>query len=191
GVPNAVLLASLPQSNKEAGDQNGMRALETLAHTFGRVQAIWKPVATEEAFEIVRRRLFTAPSNAAAVDEVCNAFAEYYREGAINFPQETQESRYLSRLRQAYPIHPEIFDRLYDDWSSLDNFQRTRGVLKFMAKVIHCLWQEGNADPLIMPGSLPLYHGDTRNDIIAYLPQGWDPVLEKDIDGERSEAQRM
>ena len=29
-----------------------------LEKTFGRVQALWKPVATEEAFEIVRRRLF-------------------------------------------------------------------------------------------------------------------------------------
>lgn len=191
GVPNAVLLASLPQSNKEAGDQNGIRALDALAHTFGRVQAIWKPVATEEAFEIVRRRLFSTPTTPAAVDAVCTAFADFYRDSAIHFPQETQESHYLTRLRQAYPIHPEIFDRLYEDWSSLDSFQRTRGVLKFMAKVIHRLWQEGNADPLIMPGSLPLHHGDTRNDIVAYLPQGWDPVLEKDIDGERSEAQRM
>jgi predicted AAA+ superfamily ATPase len=33
-------------------------ALRALEKTFGRVQALWKPVATEEAFEIVRRRLF-------------------------------------------------------------------------------------------------------------------------------------
>jgi uncharacterized protein len=28
-----------------------------------------------------------------------------------------------------YPIHPELFDRFYNDWSSLDKFQRTRGVV--------------------------------------------------------------
>jgi hypothetical protein len=33
-------------------------ALRALEKTFGRVQALWKPVATEEAFENVRRRLF-------------------------------------------------------------------------------------------------------------------------------------
>jgi len=34
-----------------------------------------------------------------------------------------------------------VFDRLYEDWSTLDSFQRTRGVLKLMAKVIHRLWK--------------------------------------------------
>lgn len=58
-------------------------------------------------------------------------------------------------MEQAYPIHPEIFDRLYEDWSTLDNFQRTRGVLKLLAKVIYRLWKDGNNDPMIMPGSCP------------------------------------
>ena len=91
-------------------------------------------------------------------------------------------------MLRAYPIHPEVFDRLYEDWSTLDNFQRTRGVLKLMAKVIYRLWKDGNNDPLIMPGSLPLYDSDTRNDVIYNLPAGWDPVLERDIDGERAET---
>jgi predicted AAA+ superfamily ATPase len=64
-VPTAVLLASLPESDKEAGSQRGVRALEALAHYFGRVQALWKPVATEEAFEIVRRRLFSVDQRQA------------------------------------------------------------------------------------------------------------------------------
>ncbi|WP_328984644.1 DUF499 domain-containing protein [Thiorhodovibrio winogradskyi] len=58
GVPTAVVLASLPESEIEAGSQRGAAALRALEHVFGRVQALWKPVATDEAFEIVRRRLF-------------------------------------------------------------------------------------------------------------------------------------
>ena len=54
----AIVLASLPESEVEAGSQRGVAALRALEKTFGRVQALWKPVATEEAFEIVRRRLF-------------------------------------------------------------------------------------------------------------------------------------
>ena len=57
-----------------------------------------------------------------------------------------------------------------------------------MAKVIHRLWKDGNNDPFIMPGNLPLYDAETRNELIYYLPQGWDPVVEGDIDGERSET---
>ena len=187
-VPTAVLLASLPESDKEAGSQRGVKALEALAHYFGRVQALWKPVATEEAFEIVRRRLFASINDKLAMESVCRAFADFYTANRDDFPQETQESRYFERLVHAYPIHPEVFDRLYEDWSTLDNFQRTRGVLKMMAKVIHRLWKDGNNDPLIMPGSLPLYDADVRNEVIYYLPQGWDPVLERDVDGERAET---
>jgi len=187
-VPTAVLLASLPESEKEAGSQRGVRALEALAHYFGRVQALWKPVATEEAFEIVRRRLFAAINDKLAAESVCRAFADGYTANRDDFPQETQESRYFERLVHAYPIHPEVFDRLYEDWSTLDNFQRTRGVLKLMAKVIHRLWKDGNNDLLILPGSLPLYDADVRNEVLYYLPQGWDPVIERDVDGERAET---
>jgi len=185
-VPNAILLASLPFSDREAGSQQGVKALRALEHYFGRVQALWKPVATEEAFEIVRRRLFANVSDRLAAEEVCRSYADYYTDNSSDFPPETQESGYLERLKNAYPIHPEVFDRLYEDWSSLDNFQRTRGVLKLMAKVIHRLWTTGNNDLMIQPGSLPLFDSDTRNEAIYYLPQGWDPVLERDIDGERA-----
>ncbi len=185
-VPNAILLASLPFSDREAGSQQGVKALRALEHYFGRVQALWKPVATEEAFEIVRRRLFATVTDRLAAEEVCRAYADYYTANASDFPTETQGSGYLERLKHAYPIHPEVFDRLYEDWSSLDNFQRTRGVLKMMAKVIHRLWTSGNNDLMIQPGSLPLFDSDTRNEAIYYLPQGWDPVLERDIDGERA-----
>lgn len=187
-VPNAVLLASLPESDKEAGSQRGVKALASLAHYFGRIQALWKPVATEEAFEIVRRRLFTSINDKLAAESVCRAFADFYTANGTDFPHETQESRYFERLMHAYPIHPEVFDRLYEDWSSLDNFQRTRGVLKLMAKVIHRLWKDNDKDPLIMPGSFPLQDADTRNEVIYYLPQGWDPVVERDVDGERAET---
>ncbi len=187
-VPNALLLASLPESDKEAGSQRGVNALRSLEHYFARVQALWKPVAAEEAFEIVRRRLFSNINDKLAAETVCRAYADFYIANSVDFPHETQESHYYERLLQAYPIHPEIFDRLYEDWSSLDNFQRTRGVLKLMAKVIHRLWKDGNNDLLIMPGSLPLYSPDTRNEVIYHLPQGWDPVLERDVDGERAET---
>lgn len=187
-VPTAVLLASLPESDKEAGSQRGVKALAALAHYFGRIQALWKPVGTEEAFEIVRRRLFTSINDKLTAESVCRAFADYYTANSDDFPRETQESRYFDRLMHAYPIHPEVFDRLYEDWSSLDNFQRTRGVLKLMAKVIHRLWKDNDKDPLIMPGSFPLQDADTRNEVIYYLPQGWDPVVERDVDGERAET---
>jgi predicted AAA+ superfamily ATPase len=190
-VPTAVVLASLPESDVEAGSSRGVGALRALEKTFGRVQALWKPVATEEAFEIVRRRLFETIKDLKARDAVCRAFADAYVGEGAKLPSETQEARYYDRLTQAYPIHPEVFDRLYEDWSTIDGFQRTRGVLKLMAKVIARLWKTDNKDLLILPGSLPLADGDVRNEMTYLLPPGWDPVIEKDIDGDRAETTEL
>jgi len=190
-VPDAVVLASLPESIIEAGSGHGVTVLRALEKTVGRVQALWKPVATEEAFEIVRRRLFETVTDLNARDAVCSAFADAYIAGGSSFPSETQEARYLGRLKEAYPIHPEVFDRLYEDWSTLQGFQRTRGVLKLMAKVIHQLWKDANTDLMIMPGSLPLYDGNCRSELTQHLNQGWDPVVERDIDGDRSETRDL
>ncbi len=123
-VPNAVLLGSLPDSAPPSSGDRGKKAIQALEHLFGRVQALWKPVATEEAFEIVRRRLFEPIKDLAARDAVCRAFADAYIAEGAKLPSETQEGRYYDRLMQAYPIHPEVFDRLYEDWATIEGFQR-------------------------------------------------------------------
>jgi predicted AAA+ superfamily ATPase len=187
-VSNAVVLASLPESNSQAGGPRGVSALQALEAVFNRVQALWKTVAPEEAFEIVRRRLFEPIRDAKARDEVCRAFADAYVAEGAKLPQETQESRYFDRMTQSYPIHPEVFSQLYEEWTTIDGFQRTRGVLKLMAKVIYRLWQDNNKDLMILPGSLPLYDGSARNELIYYLGPGWDPVMDRDVDGERAET---
>jgi predicted AAA+ superfamily ATPase len=190
-VPNAIVLASLPESDVEAGSQRGAATLRALEKTFGRVQALWKPVATEEAFEIVRRRLFEPVREAKAREQVCRAFADAYVAEGAKLPAETQEGRYYDRLLQAYPIHPEVFDRLYEDWSTIEGFQRTRGVLKLMAKVIYRLWKDDNKDLMIMPGGMPLHDGSSRNELTYYLTAGWDAVIERDIDGDRAETTEL
>lgn len=187
-VPNGMLLASLPESENEAAGTQGQRALDVLEKYFARLESVWKPVAAEESFEIVRRRLFDSIGDAAQVRATAQAFGQLYRQHSTKFPAEALEARYEERITQSYPIHPEVFDRLYEDWSTLDKFQRTRGVLQYMAIVIHRLWNNNDKDPLIMPGSLPLDDAVVRNKSIHYLPNGWEPVIEREIDGPRSAA---
>ena len=185
-VPNAILFASLPESDTEAGDTFGQKALDTLEKHFGRVESVWKPVATEEAFEIVRRRLFEHAGDRTLVEGISRQFADFYQNNTTHFPTETQSSQYFERICKSYPIHPEIFDRLYEDWSTLDKFQRTRGVLQYLAVIIHRLWNDNNQDALIMPGSIPLDDSLVRTKSIHYLPPGWEPVIEAEVDGPKS-----
>lgn len=153
---NSMVIASIPESSIEIGGEGGRAALERIENVFGRLEAIWKPVKAKESFEIVQRRLFEPVKDEKGKEQVCEAFSNMYAEDSEEFPTETKEAVYLERLRDAYPIHPEIFDRLYSDWSTLERFQRTRGVLRFMAVTIHELWIRGDKSLMIMPGNIPL-----------------------------------
>ena len=177
------LVASIPESDIEIGGEGGQAALERIGHTFSRLEDVWRPVGAREGFEIVRRRLFSPVKDEGARDAVCREFIQLYDENPSDFPTECREATYLDRLRQAYPIHPELFDRLYDDWSTLQGFQRTRGVLRLMAAVIHQLWENDDRSEMILPGSIPLDAPRVREELLRYLPDGWNAVVDNDVDG--------
>ena len=185
-VPGTLVVASLPASDIEVGGEAGKQALARLANTFARVESVWRPASAEEGFEIVRRRLFQPiadPSLFPLRDAVIRAYVDHYRSQPSEFPGECREKDYERRMQAAYPIHPEVFDRLYEDWSSLERFQRTRGVLRLMAKVIHALWERDDKNPLILPSTLPLDDPDVQWELTRYLDDNWVPVIEQDIDG--------
>lgn len=185
-VPDAMVVAAIPQSDIEIGGEGGQAALERIRNVFGRLEAVWKPASATESFEIVRRRLFQPVSDYVGRDAVCRAFAEMYQTNRSEFPSECREADYEQRLISAYPIHPELFDRLYEDWSTLERFQRTRGVLRMMASIVHELWENADGSLLIMPGSVPMDTTNVRFEVTRYLPEGWGAVVDKDIDGLQS-----
>ena len=193
--PNCLLVISLPASDRpsdrtetddiEVGGVRGREALARLGNVIGRVDSSWRPASADESFEIVRRRLFQQISGDSFTtrDNVARGYVDLYRSKAEEFPAETREADYEKRMREAYPIHPEVFERLYTDWSTLPSFQRTRGVLRLMAAVIHSLWETGDRNPLILPASIPLDDGRVQFEMTRYLPANWAPVIERDIDG--------
>jgi len=184
-TPGCLLVASIPSSDIEIGGVGGQEALIRLKNTFGRMESPWRPASAEESFEIVRRRLFepiTDPKDFSARDAVVRAFGHLYRGTKAEFPQGCGEADYERRLEKAYPIHPELFDRLYEDWGSLDRFQRTRGVLRLMAAVISELWDRQDASLLIMPSSVPMDAPAVQSELTRYLEDNWRPVMEKDVD---------
>lgn len=181
-----LLVVSIPSSDIEVGGDRGRAALERLKNAIGRVESPWRPASAEESFEIVRRRLFQSITDHVARDAVVKAFSEMYRSQQQEFPGACKEASYERRLRDAYPIHPELFDRLFSDWSALDKFQRTRGVLRLMAAVIHHLWEREDRSLLILPSSVPVDAGPVQYELTRYLEDNWIPVIEKDVDGPNS-----
>ncbi len=200
-----LLVISLPASDTagsphtraddvEVGGQRGRAALDRLRNAVGRVEASWRPASAEEGFEIVRRRLFeplVEPAQFTSRDTVARAFYDLYRTQHQEFPPECREADYEKRIRAAYPIHPEVFDRLYTDWSTLVKFQRTRGVLRLMAAVIHSLWEKDDRNPLILPASIGIDDPRVQFELTRYLSDNWVPVIETDVDGPNSLPMRI
>ena len=183
-----MLVVSIPASDNEIGGQWGQQALTRLKNAIGRVESSWRPASVDEGFEIVRRRLFQPlPGNEfVARDAVARAFSELYGSQHQEFPLECREADYERRIKMAYPIHPELFDRLFNDWSTLDRFQRTRGVLRLMAAVIHSLWERQDSSLLIMPANVPVDDPPVQFELTRYMSDPWVPVIEKDVDGPNS-----
>ena len=197
---SCLLVISLPASDTsgsphaqaddvEVGGARGREALDRLRNVIGRIDSSWRPASAEEGFEIVRRRLFEPfadPAQFKDRDVVARAFAEFYRTQHQEFPPECRDADYEKRIKAAYPIHPEVFDRLYSDWSTLVKFQRTRGVLRLMAAVIHSLWEKGDRNPLILPANIAIDDPRVQFELTRYLTDNWVPVIEKDVDGQQA-----
>jgi hypothetical protein len=193
-VPNALLLISVPQSVNEIGGSDGEKAVDSLKNVVTRIVYQWRPATGNEGFEIVRRRLFepiTTKEAGAARDAVVRSFTDLYSQNPSEFPAETREAGYRDLLISAYPIHPELFKRLYDDWSTLDRFQRTRGVLRLLALTIEGLWNGNSKDLLIMPSSIPLDDNDVKNELVRFLDNQWEPIISQDVDGPQSTPTRL
>ncbi|WP_433315599.1 Swt1 family HEPN domain-containing protein [Micromonospora sp. CA-269861] len=209
-VAGALLLVSVPASDVrrepgergdapaeaselEVGGAYGREALQRLDNVVRRVAYQWAPASRDESYEIVRRRLFREPDNTAigAINATARRFVEHYRQHPGEFPGGVTDSAYEQRIRTAFPIHPELLDRLYTDWSPLDRFQRTRGVLRLMSTVVHQLWTRGDRSPLIMPASVPLDATGARSEVVQYVDPRWAEIIQTDIDGEDCVARRI
>ncbi|MFT3835286.1 MAG: Swt1 family HEPN domain-containing protein [Micropruina sp.] len=205
GTPGVLLAISIPASEvgdtakeaagnaEEVGGANGLEALRRLQNVVRRVADQWRPASSVEAYHIVKRRLFTEPDAAAlaAIGATARAFVDLYRKYSDDFPRESRDASYEERIKRTYPIHPQLFDTLYEEWSSLDRFQRTRGVLRLMSTVIHALWTGEDAGPLIMPGSIPLATANVNTELTQYLQDSWKPIIDADVDGPTSEPARI
>jgi predicted AAA+ superfamily ATPase len=205
-TPGVLLVVSIPASDRledgatsggsdiEVGGEGGREALRRLQNVVRRMDSSWRPASPQESYEIVRRRLFEEIRDATGLqarDLTARRFGEHYRQYGGQLPRECLDPAYEQRIRQSYPIHPELFARLYEDWSTLERFQQTRGVLRLMSKVIHALWVGNDQAPVILPGSVPLDDEQVVGELTRNLEDRWKPILDTDVDGRGSLPARL
>ena len=74
---------------------------------------------------------------------------------------------------------PEVVDVLYKRWGSLTTFQRTRGVLRLLALVIHSL--KSSYKPYISLADFDLENSEIRRELVKHVGNEFDSVIASDI----------
>jgi len=151
-----------------------------------------QPVLKEDVAEVLRRRLFTPASVrdresfrqhvVAALDGIKRLDDQVRKEG------KAAEERFLD----SYPFHPDLTDVFYSKWVQIDNFQRTRGVLRVFAMALRAA-EQWDESPLVSinvflskPGLADLSEAARELSNIATItgegqPQSWAPILEGEL----------
>lgn len=150
-VDRAALVASLLATDSAKSDQLGKRILQDFSEIFAREREEGvQPVLKEDVAEVLRRRFFDPESFAEKDLFREHVFAAL--QGIADLDDNTRKGKKAAEARflASYPFHPELTEVFYGKWTSLENFQRTRGVLRTFALALRDAekWDEG---PLVGP----------------------------------------
>lgn len=130
-VDRAAMVASLIASKVEANDQTGTQCLAALDEVFQRIAEPVEPVAREDVTEVLRRRLFEqVPGEAERRPSADAVMAAMSR---LPLRETQQDQSAYQRWLGSYPFHPDLIDVLYQKWTQMSGFQRTRGALRLLA----------------------------------------------------------
>ncbi len=188
-LPRALLV--LTTTTSTAYGEEGERVQQNLRTIVGRMHRLLEPVGSADIYEVVRIRLFEDLGDPDLHEAVAEEFFRLYREQGLDVPEEAKDPSYREKLARAYPFHPELIDVLYNQWGSFPNFQRTRGVLRFLALVVQEAWKKRVPSPLIRLSDVPLGNRELRQILLSCIGSQYESVIGCDIAGNRELARRL
>lgn len=132
-----AIVASLLASELDRMDRLGLEITNALRDIFARQQEEpVEPVVKEDVAEVLRRRFFMAESIRDKEALRPHAIAAFKGLVAHDQTLKKQGAEAEKRYVESYPFHPELTEVFYSNWVQLDQFQRTRGVLRLFAMAL-------------------------------------------------------
>ncbi len=183
---NCALVLALPASILEQYDEEAEKALSQIQKVSGRVESIYVPVEGVEIYEVIRKRLLDDCGDKGVHRQVAEAYFKLYQELGSDAPGEIRELSYREKMEKAYPFHPDLIDVLYERWGSFPTFQRTRGVLRLLARVVGDLYERKVPSPLIHSSLVNLASQELRREFIKHIGNEYDSIIASDITGKAS-----
>jgi hypothetical protein len=198
-LPKTVLVYSLQASIQESFGNDG--TLNILDKLVSRIDAKKEPVAGDEVMKIIQRRLFAEIGDSTIIEEVARQQAELYRkfresyEDTSRGKQEVQQQADLlaERIKLSYPFHPDLLDLMYYRWGTLPSYQRTRGALQFLARVVYALRQTQDTSLLISAANIPFQDEGVRGAFFSQVGERerFVSVIEADIVGRKAKVRAV
>ncbi len=176
-LDKVALVVTLPSSLMEHFDARAEQLFQQLQRVSGRVEKIYTPVQENEITQVIRCRLFSSVDKKAAAKEIA-AFMDYAGRESL-LPAGVEASEYRQRFETSYPFLPDVVDVLYQRWGSFSTFQRTRGVLRLLALVVHAL-KDRNL-PYIGLADFDLANQEIRRELLKHIGAEFDSVIAADI----------
>ena len=177
-----LTLAWNPEATEARGDAFSGETAELVAslnETFGEIQSVVSrparvvtPAQRQDIEPILRQRLFKEVDMAAAAP-TAEAYFNALRDAAgrdTTLPTDVQQASYLQQLEDAYPFHPSFIEVLDGKLATIPNFQRTRGALRLVARVIRGMWERNQNDmALIHPFCVDLSDPGMVEELVGRL----------------------
>ena len=190
-LDNVCVVATLPSSTNEyLDDETYMQLYRQLQNVAQRTVDTITPVSDDDVPKIIRRRLFSTPPNEIRkkAKRIVDEFVDYCdREGLI--PEGEPPSKYREDFLNSYPFLPQVIKVLYEGWGTIERFQRTRGVLRLLSRVISSL--STSDKQFITLGDFDLSNNAIKQELVAYLDPQFNGVIAKDISGDDSGASKV
>lgn len=133
-VDRCAMVASLLATDPAKSDTLGKEIVNELYAIFRREREEGvQPVVKEDVAEVLRRRFFTPDS--IRDREAFRPHVVAALKGIAELDEQTRKDGQAAedRFLKSYPFHPDLTEVFYTKWTSLEGFQRTRGVLRTFA----------------------------------------------------------
>ena len=162
-----------------------VQALKEMAAVGARLEHVINPTGENEIAAIVRHRLFERVDPDAG-REVAAAYHAAIVEGIDSnrdLPAHAARAGYARDLEESYPFHPELLLGLNEKVSTIPNFQKTRGALRLLARVVRGLWTKRPPGTwMIHPYHIDLADDEVAADLTSRLDRAvFRQVIEADI----------
>ena len=133
------------------------------------------PMEKEEVAQALKKRLIKSIKDQYK-EEVVKRYYEYLVEKGL-----VDDIKYLERLRESYPFHPLLIDILYDRVSTIEDFNKTRGIFRLVSLILNRLYRDRIGCKLLSPGDILLEDREIMEELTNRLGRGsLRPVIETD-----------